>query len=138
MEWVLSIGVVAAVLLVLWRVGVLSGGASLCVGGCWCWRDRWAGRYSYFSGLLWRRFRPAAGGYDVLAVQVKTQAGNLDLELRERDGTVLYCWTELGDASFCVDVCGKKDLIVRIEGNSYKGNFSLRLLRSQEDWEDTP
>ena len=51
---------------------------------------------------------------------------------------VLYCWSELEDASFCVDVCGKKDLIVRIEGNSYKGNFSLRLLRSQEDREDTP
>lgn len=78
------------------------------------------------------------GGYDVLVVQVKTQAGNLDLELRERDGTVLYCWSELEDASFCVDVCGKKDLIVRIEGNSYKGNFSLRLLRSQEDRENTP
>ena len=74
----------------------------------------------------------------MLVVQVKTQAGNLDLELRERDRTVLYCWSELEDASFCVDVCGKKDLIVRIEGNSYKGNFSLRLLRSQEDREDTP
>ena len=83
------------------------------------WRS-WSGNYISLDGTMQKSIHPKD---DVLHVEVKTESGTISIEIKDTDGNVIFDESDIGTASFNVDVSGK--VIVKIVAHSHKGSFSI-------------
>ncbi len=60
---------------------------------------------------------------DTLQVEVQTDSGTISIEIQDEDGNVIFDESNIGTASFDVDVSGK--VTVKIEADHHKGSFSI-------------
>ena len=60
---------------------------------------------------------------DVLKVSIETDEGEIGLEIKDSDGTVIFSEKAIGTKDFEVEVSGK--ITVRIDGEEHEGSFSL-------------
>ena len=124
--WWLLLLVVPALLLALYRTGLLSVQiAAVSAGWSWGLPRWWRGRYALFSGRLIRWFRP--GESSVLRISVAGEAGSLSLEVADRSGAVQYAWYGADALETRVDVRDMGPFSVRIRGEQFRGGFALSL-----------
>ena len=80
----------------------------------------WSGRYSSLDGTMKKNIHPKA---DVLNIEVKTEAGTISIEIEDADGNRIFDESNIGTASFLVDVSGK--VTVKIVADHHQGSFSI-------------
>lgn len=83
------------------------------------WRS-WSGSYIFLDGTMQKSIHPKD---DVLHVEVETEAGTISIEIKDADGNVIFDESDIGTASFNVDVSGK--VTVKIVADNHKGSFSI-------------
>ena len=124
--WWLLLLVVPALLLALYRMGLLSVQiAALSAGWSWGLPRWWRGQYIHLSVRLIRWFRP--GEFSVLRISIAGEAGSLSLEVADRSGAVQYAWYGADALETRVDVRGMGPFSVRIRGEQFRGSFALSL-----------
>lgn len=113
------IGVIAAV--IASRSGFASTRTATRVGyaGHNGWRS-WSGSYILLDGTMQKSIHPKG---DILHVEVKTETGTISIEIKDADGNVIFDESDIGTASFNVDVSGK--VTVKIVADSHKGSFAI-------------
>ena len=124
--WWLLLLVVPALLLALYRMGLLSVQiAALSAGWSWGLPRWWRGQYIHLSGRLIRWFRP--GGFSVLRISIAGETGEISLEVTDRSGAVQYAWYGVTALETRVDVRGMERFSVRLRGERFQGSFALSL-----------
>ena len=83
-------------------------------------RGSWTGRYHSLDGTMKKWIYPKT---DALHIEVKTDSGAISIEIQDTDGNVIFDQSDIGTASFDVDVSGK--VVVRITADHHKGSFSI-------------
>lgn len=83
--------------------------------------DYWNAEYQYFDGdmerTLWMEEE------DTLKISVETDEGDLDLEIKDKDGNVIYTEDEVGTKEFEIDVSGK--ISIRVDADEHEGSFKF-------------
>ena len=124
-EWLAGMVGTAALLLVLYRLGLLNTHAGFRIGGDWGGPRRWEGRYRSFSGMASRRFVPRVG--DRLRIRVEAEEGSLDVEVRDREGGLLAAWYGTATLDAPVDLRGAARCAVRLRTAGFRGQFLIAL-----------
>ena len=60
---------------------------------------------------------------DIMKVSVKTDEGNIDIEIKDSNGNVIFAEKSIETKEFEVEVSGK--ITVRIDGEEHEGSFSF-------------
>ena len=84
-------------------------------------RDFWNAEYQYFDGFMQRTLWMEKD--DVLKVSIETDEGEIGLEIKDSEGTVIFSEKAIGTKDFEVEVSGK--ITVRIDGEEHEGSFSF-------------
>ena len=85
-------------------------------------RDYWNAEYQYFDGFMQRNLWMDEN--DVLKVTIETDEGEIDLEIKDSEGNVIFSEKEIQTGEFEVKVSGK--ITVRVDGNKHEGSFSFK------------
>lgn len=85
------------------------------------WRS-WSASYIRLDGSMKHTIHPK-NAPDVLCVEVVTEDGSISMEIKDADGNVLLSESDMGTASFEVEVSGKA--IVSITADGHKGSFHI-------------
>lgn len=84
-------------------------------------RDYWIAEYQYFDGFMQRNLWMDEN--DVLKVTIETDEGEINLEIKDSEGNVIFSEEAIQTSEFEVKVSGK--ITVRIAGNKHEGKFSF-------------
>lgn len=85
-------------------------------------RDYWNAEYQYFDGFMQRNLWMDEN--DVLKVTIETDEGEIDLEIKDSEGNVIFSEKAIQTGEFEVKVSGK--ITVRVDGNKHEGSFSFK------------
>lgn len=80
----------------------------------------WSGRYFRLNGTMEKAIHPKGS---TIHVAVETESGTFSMEIRDREGNVLYQGSGMETSAFDVEVPEK--IVVRIVADSHKGSFSI-------------
>ncbi len=84
-------------------------------------RDYWKAEYQYFDGYMQRNLWMEEN--DVLKVSIETDEGEIDLEIKDSEGNVIFSEKAIETKEFEVEVSGK--ITVRVDGEKHEGSFSF-------------
>ena len=84
-------------------------------------RNFWRAEYQYFDGFMQRNLWMEED--DIMKVSVKTDEGNIDIEIKDSNGNVIFAEKSIETKEFEVEVSGK--ITVRIDGEEHEGSFSF-------------
>ena len=84
-------------------------------------RDYWKAEYQYFDGFMQRNLWMEEN--DVLKVSIETDEGEIDVEIKDSDGNVIFSEKALETKEFEIEVSGK--ITVRVDGDDHEGSFSF-------------
>lgn len=84
-------------------------------------RDYWKAEYQYFDGFMQRNLWMEEN--DVLKVSIETDEGEIDLEIKDSEGNVIFSEKAIPTKEFEVEVSGK--ITVRVDGDDHEGSFSF-------------
>ena len=84
-------------------------------------RNYWNAEYQYFDGFMQRTLRMEED--DVLHVSIETVEGDLDVEVINVEGDIIYSEESVGTKEFDIDVSGK--VSVRVIGEEHEGRFGF-------------
>ena len=125
-SWWLLLLLVPALLLALYRTGLLSVQiAALSAGWNWGLLRWWRGQYAYLTGRLIRWFHP--GKCTALRVFVAGETGSVSLEITDRSGAVRYAWYGVAVLDTRVEIEEMGRFFVRLQGEGFRGDFMLSL-----------
>ena len=91
------------------------------------WRD-WSASYTLLDGTLQHTLRPNASD-DLLLIDVTTTSGTISLEIKNKDGDIIFYQEDLDTTEFTVEVSEKISVVVR--ANGHKGSFSFSFASSE-------
>lgn len=84
-------------------------------------RDHWSAEYQYFDGYMQRNLWMEEN--DVLKVAIETDEGEIDLEIKDSKGNVIFSEKAIGTKEFEIEVSGK--ITIRVDGEGHEGSFSF-------------
>lgn len=82
----------------------------------------WSATYSLLDGPMQRSIHTKTEP-DKLLIETKTISGTISMEIRTKDGSIVYEKENMGTTSFRIDVPGKVE--VRITAKNHKGSFNI-------------
>jgi hypothetical protein len=91
------------------------------------WRN-WSASYTLLDGTLQHTLRPNASD-DLLLIDVKTASGTISLEIKNKDGDIIFHQEDLDTTEFTVEVSEKISVVVHAKG--HKGSFSFSFASSE-------
>ena len=125
-SWWLLLLLVPALLLALYRTGLLSVQiAAVSAGWNWGLTRWWRGSYALLSGRLIRWFY--SGKSSALRISIAGEAGSVCLEVADRSGAVRYAWYGVTALETRADVRGMERFSVRLRGEKFQGSFAFAL-----------
>lgn len=84
-------------------------------------RDYWKAEYKYFDGFMQRNLWMEEN--DVLKVAIETEEGQIDIEIKDSDGNIIFSEDAVQTKEFEVNVSGK--ITIRLDGEEHKGKFVI-------------
>lgn len=84
-------------------------------------RDYWKAQYQYFDGYMQRNLWMEEN--DVLKVSIETEEGQIDIEIKDSDGNIIFSEDAVQTKEFEVNVSGK--ITIRLDGEEHKGKFVI-------------
>ena len=85
-------------------------------------RDHWSAEYQYFDGYMQRNLWMEEN--DVLKVAIETDEGEIDLEIKDSKGNVIFSEKDIGTKEFEIEVSGK--ITILVDGEGHEGSFSFQ------------
>ena len=127
---ILTVVIVAALIVAARFIGIgTSTGATrigyVQKGG---WRD-WSASYTLLSGTLRHTLRPDASN-DLLEIDVETQSGSIALEIKDKNGDLIFREENMETKKISVKATEKISVTVR--ANEHKGSFHLYFTSSEK------
>lgn len=127
---ILTVVIVAALIVAARFIGIgTSTGATrigyVQKGG---WRD-WSASYTLLSGTLRHTLRPDASD-DLLEIDVETQSGSIALEIKNKNGDLIFREENMETKKISVKATEKISVTVR--ANGHKGSFHLYFTSSEK------
>lgn len=121
-----SIGIIIILLIVLSILGLTGNLGTIHSGTRIMYisnagRDYWSAEYQYFDGFMQRNLWMEED--DVLKVSIETDEGEIDLEVKDSEGNVIFSEKAIRTKEFEVEVSGK--ITIRIDGDDHEGSFSF-------------
>lgn len=119
----LAIGLVLVIVAALYFSGIGSLRSGVRLG--WVEHkgtDSWSASYSYFNGFCEGKLS-IDNSPDVLHVEIETEKGTIQLEIKDKDGNIIFSEQNIQTSSFEVEVPG--NVTARITTDGHKGSFSI-------------
>lgn len=92
------------------------------------WRD-WSASYTLLNGTLQHTLRPDASD-DLLEIDVETQSGSIALEVKNKNGNLIFREENMETKKISVKATEKISVTVR--ANGHKGSFHLYFTSSEK------
>ena len=85
------------------------------------WRS-WSASYLTLDGKLKHTIRPK-DTHEALHVEIVTESGSISLEMKDKNGTVIFEQDAIATSTFDVKISGK--VVVLIEADHHRGSFDI-------------
>lgn len=92
------------------------------------WRD-WSASYTLLSGTLRHTLRPDASD-DLLEIDVETQSGSIALEVKNKNGDLIFREENMETKKISVKATEK--ILVTVRANEHKGSFHIYFTSSEK------
>ena len=83
-------------------------------------RSSWSGSYRSLDGKMWKNIHPEG---DMLHIRVETQSGTISIQVKDKEGNVIFSENDMGTNNFDVEVQGKVSVL--IEADNHRGGFEI-------------
>lgn len=87
-------------------------------------KTTWSAEYEYLNGYM-KRSLVIPKENDTISIEVHTEEGNLSVQIKDREGTVLFEKEKWDNTYYEVETSGK--IIVEIQAEKHKGSFQISL-----------
>lgn len=84
-------------------------------------RSYWHANYQYFDGYMQRNLWVDEDG--VLEIDIETDEGILDLEIKDEDGNIIYTEENVGTKEFELEASGR--VTIRVQADGHEGSFDF-------------
>lgn len=129
-QLILTVVIVAALIVAARFIGIGTSTGAIRIGYIQKggWRD-WSASYTLLSGTLRHTLRPDASD-DLLEIDVETQSGSIALEIKDKNGDLIF--REENMETKKVSVKATEKISVTMRANGHKGSFHLYFTSSEK------
>ena len=127
---ILTVVIVAALIVAARFIGIGTFRSAIRIGYVekGGWRD-WSASYTLLSGTLRHTLRPDASD-DLLEIDVETQSGSIALEIKNKNGDLIFREENMETKKVSVKASEKISVVVHASG--HKGRFHLYFTSSKK------